>query len=74
MAGALSIRLAGVNDRARWMALWQGWQAHMEGSVPGEVSDSTWQKIAMAESGLWSLMAFDGEDAVGIAIVTPNMK
>lgn len=42
----------------------------MEGSVPGEVSDSTWQKIAMAESGLWSLMAFDGEDAVGIAIVS----
>lgn len=70
MAGALSVRLAGMSDRAQWLALWQGWQDHMEGHVPDRVTESTWNRIVTPDSGLWSFMAFDGGEALGIAVVS----
>jgi GNAT superfamily N-acetyltransferase len=34
------------------------------------VTETTWNRIVTPESGLWSLMAFDGGEALGIAVVS----
>jgi GNAT superfamily N-acetyltransferase len=70
MAGALSIRLAEDRDRAAFETLWAGWQMHMGGRVPPEVTALSWRKIVTPGSGLEALLAFANEEAAGFGIVS----
>ena len=70
MAGPLNIRLASEADREAWVVLWQGWQLHMGGQVPEDVTARSWMKMVTPASGIECLLAFDGEAALGFAIVS----
>lgn len=69
MAGALSVRLAEAADRSAFEILWAGWQAHMGGNVPPEVTARSWAKILTAGSGLQALLASEGDEPMGFGII-----
>lgn len=73
MAGPLTLRRAVPADAAAWRRLWLAWQVHMDGRVPDSTTARAWDLIVDPGSGLFSLMAFDGRDALGFATasVTP---
>jgi GNAT superfamily N-acetyltransferase len=70
VADALTVRLAEPRDEEQWLALWHGWQAHMGGRVPAEISAKSWQRIVEPGSDVSVLMAFDGETALGFCLLS----
>ncbi len=70
MAGALSARLAAAADRAAFEELWAGWQAHMGGRVPPEVTARSWAKIVTPASGLQAMLAFEGAEPMGFGVIS----
>lgn len=70
MASTLTIRLAEAADRATFEDLWSGWQAHMGGSVPPEVTARSWDKLVTEGSGLQALLAFGDGEPLGFGIIS----
>lgn len=70
MAHSLTVRRAGAADKAAWTGLWRAWQEHMSGTVPGAVTERSWEMIQSPETGLHALLAFNAETAIGMANVS----
>ena len=70
MAGALTIRLAAEADRESWERLWRGWQQHMAGTVPDDITERCWQTMMLPDSGLWAVLAFAEHQPLGFANVS----
>lgn len=70
MAGALTIRRAAAGDEQAWSDLWAAWQSHMGGRVPDDVSSRTWMQIITPGTGIFALLAFVEERALGFANVS----
>ena len=70
MAGPLTVRLAREADHEAWVALWRGWQLHMGGHVPEDVTARSWRKMVTPGSGIECLLVLDGDDALGFGIVS----
>ena len=64
------VRRAGPGDKAAWLALWRAWQDHMSGNVPGHVTAAAWQKMLIPDSGLFAMMVWQDETALGFANVS----
>ena len=64
------IRLAGERDREAWESLWRAWQSHMSGTVPDEATERSWRQMMAQDGRLSSLLAFDGDEALGFAVVS----
>lgn len=62
-----SIRAADANDESAWRALWDGYCAFYGVEIPGEVTATTWARVLDPGSAVASLLAFDGERALGFA-------
>jgi len=71
MARQVKVARVTAADRADWERLWRAWQDHMDGTVPRPVTDTTWDMMMRADSGLYALLAraLDGE-ALGFANVS----
>ena len=55
----ISIRSIASADRDQWLALWHGYLAFYESSVPDEVTDLTWTRILDPEAPIHGLCAVD---------------
>jgi GNAT superfamily N-acetyltransferase len=66
----VTIRRAGAEDHADWLALWRDWQVHMSGAVPEEVTQKSWSRIIAPDSGLFCLLAREDGQTVGFANVS----
>ena len=55
----ISIRSIASADRDQWLALWRGYLAFYESSVPDEVTDLTWTRILDPEAPIHGLCAVD---------------
>jgi GNAT superfamily N-acetyltransferase len=58
-------------DKESWVSLWRAWQGHMKGAVPTDVTERTWRRSQLPDSGLLILLGFTPEDeAIGFATVS----
>lgn len=55
----ITIRPLAAADREQWLALWQGYLAFYESSVPDNVTDLTWSRILDPEAPIHGLCADD---------------
>ena len=59
MSDSLLIRAVAPEDREQWQALWHGYNRFYESSVPGHVTEKTWQRILDHSSTVGGLVAED---------------
>lgn len=66
-SGPLTIRPFEARDRAAWDAMWAGYLAFYETSLPAEVSEDTWTRFVGKASGHIGLIAEGGDGPLGFA-------
>ena len=45
----VTIRPLGMDDRAAWEPLWEGYNTFYERTIPAEVTDTTWARLMMPD-------------------------
>lgn len=66
-SGPLTIRPFEPRDRAAWDAMWAGYLAFYETSLPAEVSEDTWTRFVGKAPGHIGLIAEGGDGPLGFA-------
>lgn len=67
----MKVTEAQAADKDAWLGLWGAWQRHMQGAVPADVTERTWQRAQAAESGLVILLCSTPEgEAIGFATMS----
>lgn len=66
-SGPLTIRPFEARDRAAWDAMWAGYLAFYETSLPAEVSEDTWTRFVNAAPGHVGLIAEGADGPLGFA-------
>ena len=62
------VRALGAADRARWTALWAGYNAfYGRAALPAEISEQTWQRMLDPAEPVHGLVAEEGGEVVGLA-------
>lgn len=69
-ADELTVRPAVSSDRDQFLALWTGWQDHMGGRVPDEVTARSWRALLAPGTGLICLLVCAGDRALGFAMLS----
>ncbi len=60
------IRSLVSEDKSAWLTLWQGYQAFYERTVPSEVTNATWARLAQAVDIFGFLAVAEGGEGVGL--------
>jgi GNAT superfamily N-acetyltransferase len=53
-------------DLDAWLALWRGYQAFYGVDIPNAVTQETWRRLMDQAEPMFSALALDGEEAVGM--------
>jgi GNAT superfamily N-acetyltransferase len=62
------IREAEASDEAAWRRLWMGYLAHLNATVPDEITAHTWSRILSPGSPLFCRLAVAEHTIVGFAV------
>ena len=62
----VTIREIQEQDKAAWLALWQGYQSFYDVALSADVTETTWQRFFETHEPVHARVALDGDRIVGI--------